>query len=215
MTDTTERWPGVLITVDGPGGVGKTTATRHLLEHLQVQSIPVHGTTQPSRTALGDMIRQGTDTYQGMALGCLVAGDRHQQLATEIVPNLRAGKVVICDRYLPSSLVLQRIDGLTAQTVWNLNAGVYMPDLAVILHGDPTVIAARLRGRGGHSRFERPPDASARESDLYEMAVTELQARHWAVLVVDCTDTTPGRIADTIATAIRPLTTRWSTVCPS
>ena len=59
-----------------------------------------------------------------MALACLVAGDRHHHLATEILPALHAGKVVICDRYLPSSLVLQAIDGIEPDTIWCLNAGL-------------------------------------------------------------------------------------------
>ncbi len=53
------------------------------------------GTTEPSRTALGEQIRAGTDTDRGMALACLVAGDRHHHLAAEILPDLRAGKVVV------------------------------------------------------------------------------------------------------------------------
>jgi hypothetical protein len=69
-------------------------------------------------------------------------------------------KVVVCDRYLPSSLVLQAIDGLESDTVWRLNAGVYVPDVVVLLNADPPVIAERLRQRGAHSRFERQPGGS-------------------------------------------------------
>jgi dTMP kinase len=91
-----------------------------------------------------------------MALACLVAGDRHHHLAAEILPALHAGKVVICDRYLPSSLVLQGIDGIESDTVWRLNAGVYVPDVTVLLNADHHVIADRLRQRGTHSRFRTP-----------------------------------------------------------
>lgn len=87
-----------------------------------------------------------------MALACLVAGDRH--LTAEILPALQAGKVMVCDRYLPSSLVLQGIDGIESDTVWRLNAGIYVPDVAVLLNADHPVIADRLRQRGAHSRFE-------------------------------------------------------------
>jgi dTMP kinase len=72
-------------------------------------------------------VRAGTDTYRGMALACLVAGDRHHHLATEILPALQAGKIVVCDRYLPSSLVLQVIDGLEPDTVWRLKPGFMSP----------------------------------------------------------------------------------------
>ena len=69
------------------------------------------------------MIRASTDIYRGMALACLVAGDRHHHLATEIRPHQQAGDVVICDRYLPSSLVLQRMDDVGWDTIWQLNSG--------------------------------------------------------------------------------------------
>jgi dTMP kinase len=95
------RLLGVLVTIDGPGGVGKTTVAELLIRALDERALPVHATVEPTRTPLGEHIRAGTDTYQGMALACLVAGDRHHHLTTEILPALRAGKVVVCDRYLP------------------------------------------------------------------------------------------------------------------
>ena len=70
-------------------------------------------------------------------------------------------------RYLPSSLVRQVIDGLESDIVWRLNAGVYVPDVVVLLNADPLVIAERLRQRGVRSRFERQPGGSRAESDLY------------------------------------------------
>ncbi len=75
---------------------------------------------------------------------------------------------MISDRYLPSSLVLQRMDGVSWDTIWQLHAGAGPPDLAVIVNADPAVLAARLTSRGGtHSRFERQPGSSATEHALY------------------------------------------------
>jgi dTMP kinase len=215
MMDCGERLPGLFVTLDGPGGVGKSTAVTAILAALHGMERPVQGTTQPSRTSLGELIRHGTDTYRGMALGCLVAGDRHHQYATEIEPALRAGQVVVCDRYLPSSLVLQRMDGLATRIIWQLNAGAYVPDLAVILNADPDVITARLNARGSHSRFERDPTASTVESRLYHATTTDLQARGWTVLSLDCTHAPPERIADTITIAIRNICEQRSEICPS
>lgn len=155
------RLAGRLITLDGPGGVGKSTAVRLVVDTLTEAGLPVHATSQPSRAPLGELARHGTDTYRGMALACLCAADRHHQLATEILPALREGKVVVCDRYVASSLVLQGLDGLPAEVVWQLNHGVYRPDLSIVLTGDPQVINARLRARGGHSRFERAEKSPA------------------------------------------------------
>jgi len=91
-------------------------------------------------TPLGQLIRAGTDIYHGMALACLVAGDRHH-LAAEIRPRLESGAIVLSDRYLPASLVLQRVDALDWDTIWQLNTPVVVPDLAVILNAKPQILA--------------------------------------------------------------------------
>ena len=122
-----------------------------------------------------------------MALACLVAGDRHHHLAAEIRPALAAGQIVICDRYLPASLVLQRMDGISWDVILQLNQGADQPALAVILNGAPAVIAARLAARGRHSRFERQPGSSQTESDLYTDTAARLAQAGWPVCDIDIT----------------------------
>ena len=207
------RLPGTLITLDGPGGVGKSTAARLAAKALTDEGLPVHATSQPSRAPLGELARHGTDTYRDMALACLCAADRHHQLATEILPALRDGQIVICDRYVASSLVLQGLDDLPSDVVWQLNHGVYRPDLAIILTGDPQIINARLRARGGHSRFERAIDNSARESGLYVHAVAELHAKGWSATTLEATTDPPDTIATSIVSLIRTVLTEKSPAC--
>lgn len=208
------RLVGTLITLDGPGGAGKSTITRLVVDTLAAGGLSVHATRQPSRASLGELARDGTDTYRGMALACLCAADRHHQLATEIRPALREGATVVCDRYVASSLVLQGLDGLPAEVVWQLNHGVYRPDLSVILNGDPQVINARLRARGGHSRFERAADNSEREARLYVQAVADLHSRGWPVATLDCTADPPEMIAARIVSLVHQALSEKSPACP-
>ncbi|USX55620.1 dTMP kinase [Lentzea sp. HUAS12] len=211
--DEPRRLPGTLITLDGPGGVGKSTAAKLVAGLLIEAGIPVHVTAQPSRAPLGELARHGTDTYRGMALACLCAADRHHQLDAEIKPALREGHVVVCDRYVASSLVLQGLDGLSAETVWQLNHGVYRPDLSIILNGDLAVIDHRLRTRGGHSRFERAEDNSDMESGLYVHAVVDLQSKGWLVETLDCTTDDATTIAARIVSLIHRVIEEKIAVC--
>jgi len=178
---------GLLVSIDGPGGSGKSTVTALVVDRLAGHGLAVHQTREPSPTPLGQLIRAGTDDYAGMALACLVAGDRHHHLAAEIRPALAAGQIVICDRYFPASLVLQRMDGISWDVILQLNQGADQPDLAVILTGSPAVIAARLATRGAHSRFERQPGSSQAESELYADTAARLAEAGWPVRTIDIT----------------------------
>ncbi|MGH3916017.1 MAG: dTMP kinase, partial [Pseudonocardiaceae bacterium] len=190
-----------------------STTTRLVVGTLAAAGLSVHATTQPSRAPLGELARHGTDIYRGMTLACLCAADRHHQLATEILPALHNGTIVVCDRYVASSLVLQGLDGLSAEVVWQLNHGVYRPDLSIILNGDAGVIDARLRARGGHSRFERAEDDSQRETGLYVHAVVDLQAKGWPVATLDVTTEPPETISARIVSLIHHVLTEKSPAC--
>ncbi|WP_410633826.1 dTMP kinase [Amycolatopsis sp. cmx-4-83] len=209
---TAPRLPGTLVTFEGPGGVGKSTIVTLVADLLNADGVAVHAAVQPSRAPLGDLARHGTDTYRGMALACLCAADRHHQLATEILPALAEGKLVLCDRYVASSLVLQGIDDIPLDVVWALNHGAYRPDLVVALSAAPADVEDRLHARGGHSRFERTPGNSLRETHGYQAATTFLHEQGWPVHVVDCADN-PQITGGTIIDLIRPILTE-SPACP-
>lgn len=186
---------GLFVSIDGPGGVGKSTLAATAARELTARGLQIHLTREPSPTPLGEIIRSGTGIYRGMALACLVAGDRHHHLSSEIRPHRDAGEIVLCDRYLPSSLVLQRIDGIEWQTIVALNGGADLPDLAIILYANPTVIAARLARRGGHSRFEAMPGSSHTESVLYREAAQRLASDGWPIWCVDAASGPPDQLA--------------------
>ncbi len=193
---------GLLVSIDGPGGVGKSTLTTQLAAQLTRNGVPAHATTEPSPSPLGDFTRHAPDRYHGLVLACLVAADRYHHLETAIQPHLAAGEVVICDRYVPTSLVLQRIDGVDPGFIWQLNRHAPPPDLAVVLRANPAVLAARLAARGAHTRFERGPGASEVESHLYQQATERLQTAGWPLLLADTTQTPPPELATTLTTHI-------------
>jgi dTMP kinase len=81
-----------------------------------------------------------------------VAADRCHHLATEIRPQLAAGRIVLCDRYVASSCCTD--DAVPIEFIEALNAAADVPDLAVILTAHPAVNIRRIERRGAHSRFE-------------------------------------------------------------
>ncbi|GAA1979128.1 dTMP kinase [Kitasatospora viridis] len=202
MSDT-ER--GLFVAFDGPGGVGKSTTVAAVGHLLTTAGTAVHATTEPSRANLGEIARHGTETYTGMSLACLVAADRYHHIATEITPALERGDTVLCDRYVGSSLVLQRLDGIDPTTIWAINQHAITPDLTVVLTADPEVIHARLTARGTHSRFEKMPGSSRKEAALYEEAATFLEKVGYPTLIIDCTNRSPERVADIIVSRIGTL----------
>lgn len=200
------RMRGRFITLDGPGGVGKSTTLAALAGHLRDRGERVHTTAEPSTSALGQFTRTHADHIKGRALACLVSADRYHHILTEIQPSLEAGDTVVCDRYLGSTLVVQRLDGVPEPFLLNLNADIVLPDLAVLLTADPGIITKRLAARGAHHRFEQQPDIPVREAALYRHAERTLERLGIEVLTVDTSRATPSEAADRIASALPPRT---------
>ncbi|WP_431930927.1 dTMP kinase [Micromonospora sp. RP3T] len=197
---------GLFVVVDGPSGVGKTTAAALLVRLLADEGWPVHPTKEPTNSELGRTARYGTDEYRGLALACLVAADRYHHLETEIRPALKGGKVVVCDRYLPTSLVLQRLDQVEPDYIWRLNRYADRPDLTIILTGDPTLSRTRAAERGIHSRFHRGgPAAGRQERDLYEQVAVELNEAGFRVHLHDVGDQPPDQVAAALLVEVRRL----------
>ncbi|MER6249804.1 dTMP kinase [Streptomyces sp. NPDC001584] len=195
---------GMFVTLDGPGAVGKSTTLEELDRLLRNEGRLVYRTCEPSQSALGQFTRASAAFLRGHALACLVAANRYEHVEVELRPMRNAGFTVISDRYLASSLVLQRLDGVAEQYLLDLNREIMLPDLAVILTAAPTVIAARLAARGVRHRFHHDPDAPSRELDLYAEAAQTLMTMGVPVLVLDSTETAPKDVARRIADALPP-----------
>jgi dTMP kinase len=194
---------GLFIAIDGPSGIGKSTITSLLADVLSAHHCAVLATKEPTATPLGSLARFGTDDYHGLTLACLVAADRYQHLEQEIRPALRAGRIVLCDRYVASSLVLQGLDGVPADFVWQLNQHADRPDLCVILTGGAACARNRAERRGLYSRFHRGGhQAGLAEAALYATAAAELAEHGFEVLTHDIGSQTPSNVAEALATMV-------------
>lgn len=133
---------GMFITFEGPDGSGKTTQINMLMEHLKNNGFQVVYTREPGGTKISEKIRDIIldNENSEMSATCealLYAASRAQHVEELIRPALSSGKVVICDRFVESSVVYQGIGrGLGDNKVRNINDfainGV-QPDLTIML----------------------------------------------------------------------------------
>ena len=146
---------GVLITVEGVEGSGKTTQCRRLAERLRARGLEVVETSEPDGTPLGVAIRKH---FEGdgprptpLTQAFLFMAARQQHVAQVIGPALARGAVVLSDRYTDATLAYQGYgQGLDLQTIRDLNVlatGGLMPDLTLLLDLDPGTGMQRIAGR--------------------------------------------------------------------
>lgn len=152
---------GLFIVFEGPEGSGKTTQLQRLYRRLRRAGIPVIRTREPGGTRLGERLRTllkraDEDLAPETELFLFLAA-RAQLVNTVIRPALAAGKVVLCDRYSPSTLAYQAYGrGLPLDQVAaadRLATGGLWPDLIVLLDL-PVEAGLARRGRAEADRFE-------------------------------------------------------------
>ncbi len=146
---------GKLVAIDGPNGAGKTTIIQELKKELENREIDTYFTKEPTRSELGCFVREYAEKCEGISISCLVAADRYQHLQDEIIPQLEKGKIVITDRYILSSLILQRIDEVSEEFIMELNNEIIQPDLQIAVFADSQIIQSRLKERDLLTRFEK------------------------------------------------------------
>jgi dTMP kinase len=169
-----ESLKGYFIVVDGPNGVGKSTLIEAIKNKLELLGYDVYITNEPTNTELGSFLRKFAEEHTGLSLACLVAADRYEHIEKEILPSLKKGRLVISDRYVLSSLILQEMDGVSSEIVLNLNSQIIKPDLQLAVFADEKILQKRLSERNILTRFEKG-NQSQRELNFMEEGITELK----------------------------------------
>ncbi len=151
------------ITLEGIDGVGKSTQARLLAEALRGEGHDIVLTREPGGSAGGDEIRRlvlegNPDRWSAETEILLFTAARRDHLERLIGPALKAGKVVVCDRFADSTRVYQGLSRGNlcdkVDTLHNLMIG-REPDLTVLIDVDPSTCLERAKGRdGGEERFE-------------------------------------------------------------
>ncbi|MFS8651891.1 MAG: dTMP kinase [Caldibacillus sp.] len=145
---------GWFITVEGPEGAGKTTIVQLIAKELIEEGYPVILTREPGGSRIAEKIREiildpEHREMDAKTEALLYAAARRQHLVEKIVPALREGKIVLCDRFIDASLAYQgyaRKIGVDA--VYQINQFAIedtMPDLTIYFDIDPEQGLARIK----------------------------------------------------------------------
>ena len=143
----------MFITIEGPEGSGKTTAVDTAVKELEKMGYQIVRTREPGGTPIAEQIRNVILDKNNTAMdqrteALLYAASRRQHLVEKVWPALKEGKIVICDRYLDSSLAYQGgARGLGIDNILSVNnfatEGTF-PDLTLLFDLQPELGLARI-----------------------------------------------------------------------
>lgn len=145
---------GVFITFEGPDGAGKTTILGMVAERLQNVLV----TREPGGIDIAEQIRRVILAKENTAMdprteALLYAAARRQHLAERVKPALEEGKIVLCDRFVDSSLAYQGYArGLGIEEVWSINQFAIenmLPELTVYFDIEPELGLQRINKNKG------------------------------------------------------------------
>ena len=185
---------GSFVAFEGGEGTGKTTQIRFLADVLTVAGHDVLCTREPGGTTVGAQIRKVLlhgEHVDPRAEALLFAADRAHHVNTLIRPALNAGRTVITDRYIESSVAYQSgARGLDADDIRYLSRWATQgltPDLTILLDLDPRIGSARAGRRSALDRMER--EAADFHDAVRAHFLTQADADPDRFLVVDASGT--------------------------
>ena len=143
----------LFITIEGPEGSGKTTVAKKIVETLTNEGIKTIYTREPGGVGIAEKIRDiildvNNTNLDPRSEALLYAASRRQHLVEKVIPALNNGYVVVCDRFVDSSLAYQGfareigIDEIYDINMFAINGK--WPDITILLDIDPKVGLSRI-----------------------------------------------------------------------
>jgi dTMP kinase len=153
----------MFITFEGPEGCGKSTHAKRLKAYLEGLGQRVLLTFEPGGTQVGKEIRalllKPESVLDGTTEVYLFAADRSEHVSKIIRPALAEGKIVICDRFIDSTLAYQiggrRLPEDLVRYLNMISSQGLVPDLTFLLDVTPATGLKRAAGKGAPDRFEQ------------------------------------------------------------
>lgn len=144
---------GKFITFEGPDGSGKSTVIKAVMEFLRSEGYDILLTREPGGIRISEDIRNVILSKENTMMSArtealLYAASRAQHLDEKVKPALAEGKIILCDRFVDSSLAYQGYGReLGIENVWSINKfaiGDTMPDLTIFIDVAPEIGLSRV-----------------------------------------------------------------------
>lgn len=156
---------GIFITIEGPDGAGKTSLIKELTPIFQQHlTIPLVVTREPGGIPIAEKIRQiildpSNGAMDDRTEALLYAAARRQHLTQKVIPAVESGHLVLCDRFVDSSLAYQGAGrGIGVEAIARLNDFAidgFLPDLTLYLDVDSDTGLQRIRQGRQHIQMDR------------------------------------------------------------
>ena len=161
--------PGKLIVLEGPDGVGRSTQIALLREWLEASGYAVSssGLKRSELASVGIAEAKEGHTLGTLTMALFYAADLADRLEHEIIPALRAGFVVLTDRYLYSLIARAQVRGVDPGWLRSLMGFALVPDAVYYLRANLEHLVPRVLGSRGFDFWESGMDFLGR-SDYYE-----------------------------------------------
>ncbi len=154
---------GKFIVFEGPDGSGKTTVALKICELLKEKGFDIVHTREPGGIDIAEQIRNVILDPKNTAMDArtealLYAASRRQHLVQKVLPAIEDGKLVICERFLFSSLAYQgKARGIGYNGILDINNFAiedHMPDLTIYLDIDEKLGQERINQRASKDRLD-------------------------------------------------------------
>lgn len=167
---------GVFISIEGPDGSGKSTQIENIKQFFRDKNIEILFTREPGGTEIGERIRQivldkECTEMNDMTEAMLYAASRAQHVAQVIKPALAEGKIVVCDRFVDSSIAYQGYGRKLGEAVNIINRYAVdgcMPDVTFLLKVDPGIGKGRIHSARSEKEDRLDAEKVAFHQEVYK-----------------------------------------------
>lgn len=188
---------GKFVTIEGPDGAGKTSVVQALVEKLAAEGIhDILVTREPGGSKIAEQIRQvildvDNTEMDARTEALLFAAARRQHLIEKVLPALEAGRLVLCDRFVDSSMAYQGVArNIPTELIWDINQFAIenqLPDLTLLIDVPAEVGLERIYQAKGQRQFDRLDQEDIAFHNLVRDAFLSFEQEHERIVLIDGT----------------------------